>query len=922
MPLSSVWAHEDVGEQQRDDRVYMSITNDSPNQRTDVTFYYIEFSHPGHDHDWLAPTGVGGCDLGTISPGASATCHSPWHSSKSPDRKPECNPVSDYNFRFMISYNEGGNNKNSAQTNAAVTSVVGDSGTVSGFNWDAHIDQKFLEEPCTLAPTAPDPPGVALEEEENTGVIPDWFKQNAKWWRDGQISDIDIINAIENLISTGTIPLDSFVNELSEDGGSSLIEVTGERTIPHYNKELFGWWADGLVPDSDITNSLGFLISEGIIYSEKIQKEITDIKEEQNGSLPLKLDETESPESILTEFITGSIDIQPVDDEWNSGEEIPVVVNDPDLNINSGADEVLDLFNPDVDHIPTLQTGTPITLKEISDATLGDDTIFPPMTYPESVEPYSDRAFLETPSEGITLIDGDELTLTLGNTFEDFYDSVPESGQNNFKGYNLINYDIRSIFNNANIDSVNIYITDETGSPLVPMVTGGSGQGYLNLDAAGSSFFDLDPNGQPTLIFEFDVGGPTTEIPGNTVMPIVADFFSFGFENDGLEGGERIASQIIRLELEENGDNSGEFIGSLEYIMINQLNVLDPTTYEDLSPIADDPNFIVIEDLTDEDSIRVNYLDSGKDGVQTLRSDQEEAPTHSGIVSFDLDTYKVADTVIITLQDLDLNVDSDLIDIYNTVTDPNDAAFGTIGAPGLGEYSNGDAFGRLLDVTFDDELWTTPQGDCLGDLLDVTGLAATGFTLVETDRDSGSFLGDFQIPDRWCRSDAGSPETTTGMDLEVNYVDFRDASGEIIQVNSDPIEILINNGPPSGDSGISDPGDSGISDPGDGSTLDIFVYTFDFAHYPVAQFQTWRWPGECDDQWHVHTPTGHAVNLGLTGMSDPDLNDCGWGKTSELNGEFIEVPESVVEAFSKKTGTNPMHSTPADGGDGMPPGTP
>ena len=57
MPLSSVWAHEDVGEQQRDDRVYMSITNDSPNQRTDVHFYYIEFSHPGHDHDWLAPTG-------------------------------------------------------------------------------------------------------------------------------------------------------------------------------------------------------------------------------------------------------------------------------------------------------------------------------------------------------------------------------------------------------------------------------------------------------------------------------------------------------------------------------------------------------------------------------------------------------------------------------------------------------------------------------------------------------------------------------------------------------------------------------------------------------------------------------------------------------------------------------------------------
>ncbi|MDH5658868.1 MAG: hypothetical protein OEY17_05960, partial [Nitrosopumilus sp.] len=71
-----------------------------------------------------------------------------------------------------------------------------------------------------------------------------------------------------------------------------------------------------------------------------------------------------------------------------------------------------------------------------------------------------------------------------------------------------------------------------------------------------------------------------------------------------------------------------------------------------------------------------------------------------------------------------------------------------------------------------------------------TGLAATGFTLIETARDSGVFTGDFQIPSAWCRPgpdsnpQAGSaiPESATGLDIEVNYVDFRDASGETIEV--------------------------------------------------------------------------------------------------------------------------------------------
>jgi len=79
--------------------------------------------------------------------------------------------------------------------------------------------------------------------------------------------------------------------------------------------------------------------------------------------------------------------------------------------------------------------------------------------------------------------------------------------------------------------------------------------------------------------------------------------------------------------------------------MLNQLNIDDPNTYTGLRTISDEISIIVHEDFTDEDSVRVNYLDLGADGVSTQIAIQQAAPTHSGVVSFDSESYKVADTV-------------------------------------------------------------------------------------------------------------------------------------------------------------------------------------------------------------------------------------------------------------------------------------
>jgi len=36
-------------------------------------------------------------------------------------------------------------------------------------------------------------------------LIPNWFKSNAKWWSEGQITDLDFKNGIDFLVKNGII---------------------------------------------------------------------------------------------------------------------------------------------------------------------------------------------------------------------------------------------------------------------------------------------------------------------------------------------------------------------------------------------------------------------------------------------------------------------------------------------------------------------------------------------------------------------------------------------------------------------------------------------------------------------------------------------------------------------------------------------
>ncbi len=517
---------------------------------------------------------------------------------------------------------------------------------------------------------------------------------------------------------------------------------------------------------------------------------------------------SQSDSIVVAQFFgTLNFDETALGGEWNSGEEIAISLVDGDQNLNSRSDEDLDLFNANVT-MPAIKIGSPLTLASATTPVISaDGTNTGGVSI--SIDTYSERAKLITAQKTAAPGQSFYINVTTAyshDTLSNFVRNASAVNGGNGNGmFNYFQYDLRSINTGLGGSAAiqNIAIGNST-SPKVWNINAtssadfvaGDFQNLIDLGKAqsqGLANFDdshIGGTGSVTLSFKVTRGDGILEAG---TYPITADFFRFGISDDGVEASERFNDAIYRLELEETGDNTATFAGTVEYIMLNQINVNQTSTYKGIASIDDQIVMIVGEDLTDEDSVRANFLDVGADGVATQIADQVEAPTHSGVVSFDMSNYKVGDTVTITLQDQDLNTDTDLIDIYTVVTAGNDKAYDTVGKAGYGVDSQGDLRGRLLDVTFDDERWLrssqTGAGSstCTNTPVGSNGLGASGFTLVEQGSATGIFQGTFQIPNSYCArgsntgAGTGTIATTQGTDIEVNYLDFRDASGEVVE---------------------------------------------------------------------------------------------------------------------------------------------
>lgn len=85
--------------------------------------------------------------------------------------------------------------------------------------------------------------------------IPDWIRNNAKWYADGTIQESDFISGIEFMIKNNIIQIP---NNLS----SSTEKLS---VVPDWIKNNAKWWSEGQISDDDFVKGLQFLVEQGII---------------------------------------------------------------------------------------------------------------------------------------------------------------------------------------------------------------------------------------------------------------------------------------------------------------------------------------------------------------------------------------------------------------------------------------------------------------------------------------------------------------------------------------------------------------------------------------------------------------------------------------------------------------------------------
>ena len=90
--------------------------------------------------------------------------------------------------------------------------------------------------------------------------IPDWIKDVAGWWASGVISETEFLTGIEYLVNNNII-LINFVpcnDEIQSQYGDT-------KSVPSWIKNNANWWSENLIDDTDFINGLQYLIEYKII---------------------------------------------------------------------------------------------------------------------------------------------------------------------------------------------------------------------------------------------------------------------------------------------------------------------------------------------------------------------------------------------------------------------------------------------------------------------------------------------------------------------------------------------------------------------------------------------------------------------------------------------------------------------------------
>lgn len=89
-----------------------------------------------------------------------------------------------------------------------------------------------------------------------TTMIPSWIKNNAKWFADGSIGQSDFTKGIEYMIKEGIMRIPNLPPSASD---------VAETKVPDWIKNNARWWADGQITDQDFVKGIQYLVEKGII---------------------------------------------------------------------------------------------------------------------------------------------------------------------------------------------------------------------------------------------------------------------------------------------------------------------------------------------------------------------------------------------------------------------------------------------------------------------------------------------------------------------------------------------------------------------------------------------------------------------------------------------------------------------------------
>jgi hypothetical protein len=90
---------------------------------------------------------------------------------------------------------------------------------------------------------------------QNSEKIPNWIKNNARWWANEQIEDHTFVSSIQYLIEQNILQIPDLPEASSQNFSG----------VPIWIKNIAGYWADDLISDDEFIKSIEYLIEKGII---------------------------------------------------------------------------------------------------------------------------------------------------------------------------------------------------------------------------------------------------------------------------------------------------------------------------------------------------------------------------------------------------------------------------------------------------------------------------------------------------------------------------------------------------------------------------------------------------------------------------------------------------------------------------------